>query len=98
MTKQEALEILESNKARLKEFQVSSLSLFRSVARDEATPGSDVDVLVEFDKDARVGLFELVRLRTYLSEILKANADLVTPEALHPMPRDDIMREAVRAA
>jgi predicted nucleotidyltransferase len=68
MKKQEALEILERNKASLKEFHVSSLSLFGSVARDEAAPGSDIDILVEFDKDARVGLFELVRLRKFLSE------------------------------
>jgi len=98
MTKQEALEILGRNKANLREFHVSSLSLFGSVARDEAAPGSDIDILVEFDKDARVGLFELVRLRTYLSEILKADTDLVTPDALHPMLRDDIMQEAIRAA
>jgi len=61
-------------------------------------PGSDIDILVEFDKNASVGLFELVRLKRYLSEILDADADLVTPDALHPMLRDDIMREAIRAA
>ena len=98
MKKQEALEILERNKASLKEFHVSSLSLFGSVARDEATPGSDIDILVEFDKDARIGLFELVRLKTYLSELLNAETDLVTPDALHPLLRDDILQEAIRAA
>jgi predicted nucleotidyltransferase len=43
MTKQEVLKILERNNARLKEFNVSNLSLFGSVVRDEATPGSDID-------------------------------------------------------
>lgn len=98
MTKQEALEILKRSKSHLREFHVSSLSLFGSVARDEATPGSDIDILVEFDKDARIGLFELVRLKTYLSELLNAETDLVTPDALHPLLRDDILQEAIRAA
>lgn len=98
MTKQEALKILNRNNAHLKEFQVSTLSLFGSVVRDEATPGSDIDILVEFDKDARIGMFELVRLKSFLSQILGTNADLVTPDALHPMLRDNILREAIRAA
>lgn len=98
MTKQEAIKILERNKSRLTDFRVVSLSLFGSVARDEAVSGSDIDILVEFDKNARVGLFEMVRLKSYLSELLNADADLVTPDALHPMLRDSIMREAIRAA
>lgn len=85
MIKQEALEILSRNKARLREFRVNSLSLFGSVVRGEAATKSDIDILVEFDKDARVGLFELVRLKSFLSDILGAEADLVTPDALHPM-------------
>lgn len=98
MTKQEAIKILERNKSRLKDFRVISLSLFGSVARDEAVTGSDIDILVEFDKNASIGLFEMVRLKSYLSKLLNADADLVTPDALHPMLRDDIMREAIRAA
>lgn len=98
MNKQEALQILTLNKKRLREFQVQSLSLFGSIVRNELGPNSDIDILVEFNQDAHVGLFELVRLRTYLSEILGYKADLVTPDALHPMLKDDIMKEVVRAA
>lgn len=98
MTKQETLKILKRNKMRLKEFHVRTISLFGSVVRDEATSGSDVDILVEFDEDARIGLFELVRLKSFLSQILDTNADLVTPDALHPLLRDVILREAIRAA
>jgi uncharacterized protein len=98
MNKQEALQILARNKMRLKEFHVSSLSLFGSIVRDEAGPDSDIDILVEFNQDAQVGLFELVRLQAFLSEILGYTADLVTPDALHPMLKENIMREVVRAA
>jgi predicted nucleotidyltransferase len=50
MTRQETLEILERHKDRLKEFQVKALSLFGSVARNEAGSESDIDILVEFDQ------------------------------------------------
>ena len=98
MTRQEAVEILSRNKMLLDDFRVNALYLFGSVARDEAGPASDIDILVEFNQDARVGLFELARLRAFLSEILGCNVDLVTPDALHPLLKDRIMGEVVRAA
>lgn len=98
MTKQEAIQILAHNKKRLNDFHVTSLSLFGSIVRDEVGPNSDIDILVEFNKNAHVGLFELFRLQTFLSDILGYKADLVTPDALHPMLKDDILREVVRAA
>jgi len=98
MTRQEAVEILSRNKRLLGDFQVDALYLFGSVARDEAGPESDVDLLVEFREGARVGLFELARLRGFLSKVLGCNVDVVTPDALHPLLREGIMGEAVRAA
>ncbi len=68
MTRQRAVEILSRNRAQLNDFHVRALYLFGSVARDEAGAGSDVDILVEFNKGARVGLFELARLQMFLSE------------------------------
>ncbi len=98
MTRQEAVEIISRNKMLLSDFRVNALYLFGSVIRDEAGPESDIDILVEFNHDARVGLFELARLRVFLSKILGCNVDLVTPDALHPLLKDGIMGEAVRAA
>jgi predicted nucleotidyltransferase len=98
MTRQEAVEILSRNKMLLSDFRVNALYLFGSVVRDEAGPESDIDILVEFNQDARVGLFELARLRAFISEILGCNVDLVTPDALHPLLKDGIMGEVVRAA
>ena len=98
MRKQEALKIIEKNKALLKKFNVSALFLFGSVAQDQAGPESDVDILVEFTPDAKIGLFEMARLKKFISEILNCDADLVTPDALHPMLKDDILKEMIRAA
>ena len=98
MSREEVLRILSGNRQKLQEHAVKSLSVFGSVARDEATDASDIDVLVEFEEGRPVGLFEFIRLQRFLSEILGRPVDLATPDALRPEMRDQILREAVRAA
>ncbi|MBI2939989.1 MAG: nucleotidyltransferase family protein [Chloroflexi bacterium] len=74
----------------------TSLSLFGSVARDEAGPESDVDLLVEFS--APVGLFRFVRLRNYLEQLLGRRVDLAMIEAIREPMREQVLRDAVHAA
>jgi predicted nucleotidyltransferase len=66
------------------------------VARGQAGKNSDVDILVDFEKP--VGLFEYARLKMYLEGVLGREVDLVTPEALRQELREEILREAIRAA
>ncbi|MBW1933630.1 MAG: nucleotidyltransferase family protein [Deltaproteobacteria bacterium] len=82
----------------LKNFSVKNLYLFGSYAREEAGDQSDLDILVEFEPEAQIGLFEFARLRRRLSELLGLEVDLVTPDALHPEMRDEILREAIHAS
>ena len=96
MRRDEAIRRLTVGHAGLAPFGVRELYLFGSVARDEATDTSDVDVLVEFE--ATPSLFEFVRLRRVLSEILGRRVDLVTRAALKAQLRDRILAEAIRAA
>jgi uncharacterized protein len=95
MERDEVLALLKSRKRRLKKFGVHSLSIFGSIARNQARKNSDIDILVDFEKP--VGLFEFARLQLYLEETLGRKVDLVTPEALRKELRDDILREAIRA-
>ena len=96
MERDKILALLKRRKRRLKKFGVHSLSIFGSVARDQARKNSDVDILVDFEKP--VGLFEFARLQLYLEEALGRKVDLVTPDALRKEFREDILREAIRAA
>lgn len=82
----------------MRRYSVKSISLFGSVIRNEATDTSDIDLLVEFDPDAKIGLFQFSRLRRELSSILQCDVDLATPEALHKDLKADILKEAVHAA
>ena len=96
MTRDKVLALLNDHRAELDQLGVGSLAVFGSVARDDAGADSDVDILVEFRQP--VGLFEFVRLQLRLQTILGRRVDLVTPDALRPTMRDQILREAVYAA
>jgi predicted nucleotidyltransferase len=90
------LEILEINREDLKTYGVESISLFGSVARGEAGPRSDADLLVDVDDE--VTLFGLSRLKHHLEDLLGMPVDLVTSDALRPQMRDSILAEAIRDA
>lgn len=77
-------------------FGVSTILIFGSVARGEDRPGSDVDILVEFDRP--ITLIGLYKLQDHLSELLGCSVDVGTPASLKPRIRDRILAEAVRVA
>jgi predicted nucleotidyltransferase len=94
--KQEILSILKQLLPSLKQnFKVKSIGIFGSYAREEQTEKSDIDLLVEFE--APVGFFKFIELEDYLSEKLGVKVDLVTPDALKPLIKPQIMEEAVYA-
>ncbi|RJP77346.1 MAG: nucleotidyltransferase [Desulfobacteraceae bacterium] len=98
MKKTDVIKKLKENHNILSEFQVKELYLFGSVARNEAGPDSDVDMIVDFEPEAEVGFFKIVRLQKILSEILDCSVDLTTRDALHQEMREHILKESFRAA
>ena len=96
MERDEALRILAEHRDEIAAYGVKSLAIFGSVARNEARPDSDVDVLVEFG--VPTGYFGLLRLKDYLETLLGRRVDLATPGALRESMREQIFVEAVRAA
>jgi predicted nucleotidyltransferase len=93
----EIIRILREHSQELEErYGVASLRLFGSVARDEATKTSDVDLLVEFNRPT--GYFGLVRLQLFLQEVLGCKVDLGTPGSLRPAMQERILKEAIRVA
>ena len=90
------LAVLALHRDQLCEMGVASLALFGSVARDDAHPGSDVDLLVELSRP--MGLLEFTGIQLFLEELLGNPVDLVTPGGLHPRLRERILQEAVHAA
>lgn len=73
---------------------IRKLSLFGSVLRDDFRPDSDVDVLVEYQSNAPVGLFEMARMERELSRLLGRKVDLRTPADLSRYFRQEVLAEA----
>jgi len=95
-SKEDILKTMKKELPYLKEkFKVKSIGIFGSYARGEQTKTSDIDMLVEFD--APVGFFKFIDLENYLSKKLRVKVDLVTPDALKPLIKPQIIEEAVYA-
>jgi predicted nucleotidyltransferase len=75
-------------------YQVRRLALFGSVARGEARPDSDVDLLVAFKPGARVGLLTLGQMQRELEAIFNRPVDLVPQDGLKAVLRDSVLGEA----
>jgi uncharacterized protein len=96
MRRDQVVAILQAHWADLSRLGVISLRLFGSVARDEARPGSDVDVLVDLGGPA--GFDQYMDLLLFLEDLLGVNVDLVTVRGLREEVRPEVEREAIRVA
>jgi predicted nucleotidyltransferase len=97
MKRDDVINFLSSHRQELEErFGVSSLAVFGSLARDEAGPESDVDVLVEFRETP--GLTEYMSLKFWLEDRLGRRVDLVMKRALKSWAEPLVEAEAIRVA
>jgi predicted nucleotidyltransferase len=97
MRRAEALRILSQHRGHLEQHHdVRFIALFGSVARDQASPESDIDLLVEFARPP--GFDGYMRLKEHLESLLGQRVDLVMTGALKPSVRPEIEREAIRVA
>lgn len=76
-----------------KRHRIRKLALFGSILRDDFRPDSDIDVLVEFEPDARTGL-AFFEMQDELARMLGRKVDLNTPGFLSRYFRDEVLREA----
>ena len=96
MKRDQVLAVLSAHRDDLRlRYGVKSIAVFGSVARDEAGPKSDVDLLVEFDRPIGLRFFELI---DHLEMLLGCSVDLGTPKSLKPRIRSHVLAEAVNVA
>ena len=94
LTRSQALRILEANHEQLKRLGVEKIALYGSVARNEATAESDVDVLVEL-ADEKLTLEGYMDLCFFLEELFGRRVDVTTFRSLKPHWRDYVLADAV---
>lgn len=86
---------LRAHEAELKSAGVLSLRLFGSVARDEAGPNSDVDLMARFDKARCRTLLDYAGIEGRLAELLDVHVDLAPEDMMHEPVKTKAEREAV---
>jgi predicted nucleotidyltransferase len=97
MKRNDVLRILQKERQQLvNQYNISTLSVFGSVARDDARQDSDVDILVEFSQP--IGLFQFIELQQRLESLLGSKVDLGTPRSLKPRIKEQVLQEAIRVA
>ncbi|MFA5249570.1 MAG: nucleotidyltransferase family protein [Candidatus Paceibacterota bacterium] len=84
--KEQASSVLKGN-------GVKRAAFFGSFARGQATEGSDIDILVEFEGEK--SLFDIGGLKMELEDIFNKKIDIVEYQSLHPLLREDILKEQV---
>jgi predicted nucleotidyltransferase len=90
----EILDQLRGMRSELSErYHVRSIGVFGSYSQKHQTEQSDLDLVVEFDQP--IGMMAFVHLKNLISDRLSIRVDLVTPEGLHPLIRDQVMHEVV---
>jgi len=90
---EEIKKIVNQHRQELKErFKVKSIGVFGSYVKEEQTPESDIDIIVEFKEP--VG-FLFIHLADFLEQILETKVDLLTLDAIKPNRQKYIMEQLV---
>lgn len=75
-------------------YHIRRLAIFGSVLREDFSPKSDIDMLVEFEPETRLGLMTFIGIQEELSELFQRPVDLVTSEGLKPMIKQEVLDSA----
>ncbi len=89
--------MLRAHEPELRHRGVLHAALFGSVARNEATPASDIDIMVEIDPEAQISLFDYVGIKHYLADLFPVPVDVANRRTLKPHVRPEAERDAMYA-
>ncbi|WP_291617390.1 nucleotidyltransferase family protein [Bradyrhizobium sp.] len=76
---------------------VRRVAVFGSIARGDDRPGSDIDILVEFEPGAEGSIYEYMNLKEYISGLFDGPVDVIDRDALKPHLRAPAARDTVYA-
>jgi len=96
MTFDDVRRLIEPERDALRARGVTSLYVFGSVARGEATSKSDIDVMIDLDPASHFNLIDLAGVHLQLSERLGVDVDVVTRDGIHRRIKDRVLKEAVQ--
>lgn len=101
MTRDEIIDALQALESELRRRHVVHAGVFGSQARGDANPEGDIDIILKFDPEAGVGLFDFVGVarfvRVLLKRRLRKDVDVVDHDGLRPRMRERVDRDGVYA-
>jgi predicted nucleotidyltransferase len=97
MDRETALATVRRHETSPRKLGVQHAAIFGSVARNEARPYSDVDIMIEIDPTLRMGVFAYVGLKRKVAELFPLRVDVVSRSALKPFIRTSALADAVYA-
>jgi predicted nucleotidyltransferase len=97
VTAEKVIAILRAQEPRLRAAGIRALSLFGSVARGEARPDSDIDLVAELDPAAKMDLIGLVGVERELGDLLGREVQILLEPVEKPRLRASVERDRVRA-
>ena len=97
MDRQSIIATLKKHQAELERQGVKHVALFGSAARGDAEPGSDIDIMIDLDPEAHLGVYEYVSLKDYIGGLFEGPVDVVNREGLKPYIRPMALTDAVYA-
>ena len=97
MNSSDGIETLRKSQRALRERGVLHSALVGSTARGDNLVGSDIDIMVEIDPEARMTVFDYVGLKEYIAGLFDGPVDVVNRDALKSHVRPDATADAVYA-
>ncbi len=97
MNGSEAIETLRKSQSALRERGVLHAALFGSTARGDNRVGSDIDIMIEIDPEARMTVFDYVGLKEYIADLFDGPVDVVNRDALKSHVRPAATADAIYA-
>ena len=95
--RQEILDRLRQNETALRARGISHAALFGSRARGDNRPDSDIDIMIEVDPAAGIGVYEYVALKDYIAALFDRPVDVVSREGLKPYVKPAVTTDAIFA-
>ena len=97
MQRDQVIATLKAHEAALRARGARHAALFGSVARGEASPASDIDILIELQPEAPVGVWEYVAITRFLGDLFPLRVDVANRACLKPHVRPVAERDVVYA-
>jgi len=97
MKRADLIEALKAHHAALRDSGATALYVFGSRARGAERPDSDLDLFIEYDAKAKIpNMFRLMQIEDAIAKSLDVPVTITTRDALHPLMKKSIERDAVR--